>query len=974
MNKIFFILLIIVASFFKTQAQELSYVNYTTNDGLLSSSVQYVFQDKDDYIWIATQYGVSRFDGYKYKNYTINDGLAFNNIIDIVQDKQGRIWFLSSNFKLSYLENDTLYKYKFNKVIQNELYSNSEYVRNSFSVEYGKIKFAINKRGLFVINKKGDLLIFYNDELIHRKIVIGKNNRGVFAIKSNFNNDTMIYTDNCSFIKSDYIFSYCDTINSSNINITNYYNFFFVANNTKIISFKNGKIVNISELNEIPIYIKVIDNELWVSTKNKKVYLYNITKNGELINKKEIIKDVLINSIIKDREGGYWLSTEDKALIYIPELDVFKYKLIAENVVSKLTDIIEFNGDIIVGLSNGLVINITKNTSISVGDNTKETSMKFTKTDDKLIVSFDNKLYKILDGYADEFFNFDVDEFDGFKIKSIETFANNILLSSNDGFVLLEDDKLKRVFSPDKKYKLSINKTYRLPDKTQLIASENGLLRYRNQEMISFGDKNPLLNIAIKDIVADKTGENIFVGTSGNGLLCIQKDTIINYLDKNLSSNIILSLCKQDSIMVISSNKGIDIVKINKQMDLEIIQKYNKQYGLLSNEINKVICYDSWIYTMSKKGVNKINFNISKNKSIAPKVFIKRFFINDFDTIKFNNCELAYNQNHITFKYIGLSYKNAGNIIYKYKLFGSKSDWVISKSVKAEYPILPVGKYKFMVYASNEDGTWSEIPATFDFEILPPFWRTWWFIVTSLLIFFLLIAFVVRLIIVNIKRKEKLHQDLLMYRQQALRKQMNPHFIFNALNSIQLFILQNDKRMSNRYLNKFSSLIRLVLENSQKNLITLERELSALRLYLEIESIRFKDKFVYSVNVDRDIDEGLFKIPPLLLQPYVENAIWHGLMNLEKEEIGRLNIDINLVDGNIHCLIIDNGVGRKKAKELVSNKNKSHESLGTKINQNRVETFNFAGDSTISVHYEDLVDIEANALGTKVVIVLPIIR
>ena len=254
-------------------------------------------------------------------------------------------------------------------------------------------------------------------------------------------------------------------------------------------------------------------------------------------------------------------------------------------------------------------------------------------------------------------------------------------------------------------------------------------------------------------------------------------------------------------------------------------------------------------------------------------------------------------------------------------------------------------------------------------------YKIWSTVVVSIIVvFFLLIAIVVRLIIANIKRKEKLHQDLLMYRQQALRKQMNPHFIFNALNSIQLFILQNDKRMSNRYLNKFSSLMRLVLENSQKNLITLERELSALRLYLEIESIRFKDKFVYSVKVDRDIDEGLYKIPPLLLQPYVENAIWHGLMNLGKEEIGRLNIDVNLVDGMIQCLIVDNGVGREKASELVSNKNRSHESLGTKINQNRVETFNFAGDSTISIYYEDLKSIEGKAIGTKVVIELPIIR
>lgn len=974
MDKKIFILLLIIVLFVKAQSQELTYVNYTTNDGLLSSSVHYVFQDKDAYIWIATEYGVSCFDGYKYKNYTIDDGLACNDIIDIVQDKEGSIWFLSSNFKLSYLKNDTLHKYEFNKVIQNELYSNSEYVKNSFTVENGKIKFAINKRGLFIINKKGDLLIFYNDELIHRKIVVAENKRGVFAIKSNFNNDTLMYTDNCSFIKSDYVFSCSDTVNYNNIYITNFNNYFFVSNNKKIIIFKNGKVHSSTELNEVALYIKVIDNKLWLSTKNKQVYIYDITKDGKLINKSELIKDVIINSIIKDIEGGYWLSTENKGLIYIPELDVFEYKIINENTVPILTDIIQFKGSIYVGLSNGTIMDITKNNSFALVDKTKDGTVKFAKTDDELIASFDNKLYKISDGFVDEFFNVDVESFDKFKIKSIEAFANEILLSSNDGFILLKDKELKRVFSPDKKYKLSINKTYILPDKTHLVASENGLIITKNGEFYRYGEKNSMLNIAIKDIVSDKTGDNIFVATAGYGLLCIKKDTIINYLDKNLNSKIILSLCMQDSLMVVSSNKGVDLVKFDEDMNLKIIQKYNKQYGLLSNEIEKVICYDSCIYAMSKKGLNRINYTIAKEKSVAPKVYIKRIHINDIDTTKFNNCKLAYNQNHLTFEFLGLSYKNAGNIIYKYKLFGSKSDWVISKSVKAEYPFLPVGKYKFIVYASNEDGKWSLIPATFDFEILPPLWKTWWFVISILIIFLLLVTIVVRIIIVNIKRKERLRQDLLMYRQQALRKQMNPHFIFNALNSIQLFILQNDKKMSNKYLNKFSSLMRLVLENSQNNLITLERELAALSLYLEIESIRFKGKFIYSVNVDKDIDEGLCKIPPLLLQPYVENAIWHGLMNLEKGEIGRLDIDINLVDGFINCLIIDNGVGREKAKELVSNKNRSHESLGTKINQNRVETFNFVGDSSISIQYEDLKSVEGNATGTKVSIILPIIR
>jgi LytS/YehU family sensor histidine kinase len=167
--------------------------------------------------------------------------------------------------------------------------------------------------------------------------------------------------------------------------------------------------------------------------------------------------------------------------------------------------------------------------------------------------------------------------------------------------------------------------------------------------------------------------------------------------------------------------------------------------------------------------------------------------------------------------------------------------------------------------------------------------------------------------------------------------------------------------------------MRIVLENSQKNLITIERELSALQLYLEIESIRFKDKFQYSIEIDINIDKGLCKIPPLLLQPYAENAIWHGLMNLEKDEVGKLNIELKLVDGLMHCAIIDNGVGREKAKELSSNKNKSYESLGSKINKNRLESIKFSSDSNVSINYYDLFDNNGNPNGTKVLLFLPVI-
>ena len=970
LKKVFVILLLMIV-LENIRGQEIISINYSISDNLLSSSVNVTFQDKQGYIWIGTNYGVSKFDGYKFINYTATDGLLHNNILDIYEDETGKIWFITSSFYLTYIKNDTIHQYKYNDIIQKELYNNSLYVKNSFSVENDKVVFGIENRGLFTIYRNGNIKLFYNDKLLNNNIVIVNNKNNVFALKSKSNNGIMSFVSKCSFSNKSFVYK-TNLFDNNDIVVEQTNNIFFLAHNKKIFIFKDNNVVDSLSINDKIIYLKKLNNNLWISTLNNGVFIYKII-NNKLIFRNSLLKNVIIKSIIIDKEKSYWLSSENKGVFYIPDLNVYSYNLIDDNSKEKITDIISFNGSVYVAKNSGILLNITTNKKIIISEDFNLKIMKLAKTDDRLIISYGNKIYSLSDNdIVKEIFNVDSENISGFFIKNIEIESNRILLSSNADFLVLEDDRIKKIFKPDRKFKLIINKTLMI-NKTTFVASENGLFKYSNENLYNYGEKNSLLNISINDIFFDRKDDNIFLATSGYGLLCIKNDSIINYVNEDLSSKIIFSICDKDSFMVVSSNRGVDIINFDRDMNLNVLQKYNKQYGLISNVVKKIICEGNSIYTMSEKGINKIKINKDYNLNIRPSVYIKQIHINEIDTVKYNNCKLSYDQNHISFSFIGLSYKNAGNIRYKYKLKGSSSNWVISKSTNVEYPYLPVGKYKFIVYASNEDGKWSNMPDSFSFEIVPPFWRTWWFIIIIVFLVLLLILIIIKLLIFEIKRKEELKKNLYMYRQQALRKQMNPHFIFNALNSIQHYILQNDKRMSNKYLNKFSSLIRIVLENSQNNLITLERELYALRLYLEIESTRFKDKFVYKITIDEDIDEGMCKIPPLLLQPYVENAIWHGLMNKDKDEIGMLNIDIKLINGVVHCFIVDNGVGREKATELVNNKNRSYEALGTKLNNKRVEAFNYSGESNISVKYVDLKDSQGNENGTKVIITLRVI-
>ena len=207
-------------------------------------------------------------------------------------------------------------------------------------------------------------------------------------------------------------------------------------------------------------------------------------------------------------------------------------------------------------------------------------------------------------------------------------------------------------------------------------------------------------------------------------------------------------------------------------------------------------------------------------------------------------------------------------------------------------------------------------------------------------------------------------------RLQSLRLQMNPHFLFNALNSIQQMILANEEMVATRYLSRFSKLLRTILVHSDKETVTLKEEVEILKLYVELESIRFKDAFHYEITCDNEIDAEEVKIPTLLIQPFVENAIWHGLMHKE----GQRNLKIEFIDKDefIHCIIEDNGIGRIRAKEmkLKTGQDIKHTSKGIQVSEERLKAIQCNGVEG-SINIIDLSDAEGNASGTRVEIIFP---
>jgi len=307
----------------------------------------------------------------------------------------------------------------------------------------------------------------------------------------------------------------------------------------------------------------------------------------------------------------------------------------------------------------------------------------------------------------------------------------------------------------------------------------------------------------------------------------------------------------------------------------------------------------------------------------------------------------------------------------RYKLVGFHSSWIFTKHHdEANFTNLEPGIYRFEVQASNNENLWNSHSRVLTIEILPPWWQTWWFyMVSSLAIVALIIAIIkYRLSKIRKEEKEMASQELqkIQLELKVLRSQMNPHFMFNALNSIENFIWKNEIKQASDYLGKFARLMRLVLENSHFETVGLDKELEALECYMQLEALRMDHKFTYKIENNLNADPSEIQIVPMLMQPFVENAILHGL--LPKDGKGKLTIKIDMiVEDKIKVEIEDDGVGRSYRRTTESAG--IHHSMGMKLTLERVRKIN-NGDIN-SVQIIDLTN-DGSACGTLVKIILPI--
>ena len=499
-------------------------------------------------------------------------------------------------------------------------------------------------------------------------------------------------------------------------------------------------------------------------------------------------------------------------------------------------------------------------------------------------------------------------------------------------------------------------------------------------------NKKPLI---ANDIIGGDAAGLVYVSIMNQGVVALRDTQIVaHYTTKNglLTNNIHKLLYHKSSRrLYFVCDKGVQCL----HLDTKKIERVSREDGLPTDEINDIDIVNNTLYLATPKGLLALPLTAKLTNTQTPSIYIAKIGINGRDTLATTRFVLPYTQNDVSITFEGLALRARGNFTYRYKMIGLSENGIDvptlteSKNDFARYSSLPAGSYTFEVVAINEDGIESE-KATVSIEIQPLWWRTPLsnFLFITMIMSGLSIFFIYR--ISEIKKQNslelqnsKVERELRESELTALKVQMNPHFIFNALNAIQEYILLNEKKLANAYLGKFADLMRYTLDMSQQNAVPLADELRALRLYLDLEGLRFEADFEYKITMTEAVQPLDTYIPSMLLQPYIENAIKHGLLHRAHHKLLTIDFDTS-ANKMLCCTVTDNGIGRKKAAEIKASRWRSetdnHHSFSTSATQKRLNLLNYGKNASIVVEYTDLYDENDAAAGTKVVIKIPMLK
>ena len=973
-------------SIVRVNSQSPSYYHYTSTDGLASSTVYDLIQDKNGLMWFATSNGISNFDGIRFTTFRTSDGLNSNSVISMVEGRNGEIYIGNYENGINVLRNGRIENYC--KKIKGKNFATSYLLLDT--TEQGSQK-------LYAYRSWGSINVFHEKIGENRSDYTLNSNRHIVRLEqlkdghltalttlglSEFTGDSIRKLDINGLPENPV---YCLSKGHDGDYYLGTRGMIYQINKNSVVQrFK----INLSGNSDVVSILADRNGNIWFSVMNRGFFL--ITKGSDNfidIGNKMDLQNTLVNNFLEDNEGNIWVSTFGKGIYCLNNLYLKNYTendgLSNNNIYSMET---ESSGKLIIGTFNGMNIfdngkfyPVKSNTGKSLTENINHIS------------NFNDEIYVCGAFGGSEIINLDYRGIN-FHLLVYSAFCktsggdyllgnwnNSISISKDINFNNSELPK-KYIFG-DRTNVNRINSIFEDRQKNIWVGTGLGLcklsptsgktgLKEWNKRLFP---SDPVLNSKITSIYQDLNNMIWFASERGIGVYNPKNETVKTYTGLNgfdfSSSTSILSDNKMR--IWVGNMKGLYLI------DNESVKFLNTQTGLPSDEVFS-LCFDktnNQLFIGTSNGLSVLNVKLFDNYlNPPPNVKITKFAVADSVFSNPHNLILKPDQNHITIGFKALSYSSPGSVRYKYKL---NRDSAETSQDFLDFRSLGSGKYKLTIVAKCQNSVWGK-PCSIEFEIKPWYYETIWFKLCRI-IFIVLIATALVTWRWKIKNKKvrnelELSERINELKHQALSAMMNPHFIFNALNSVQYLINSKRNEEANDYVSMMARLIRKNLDTAGNGFILLSEEISRLKLYLDLEKLRFQESFTYELFTGAGVDPGSVQIPNMIIQPFVENTLWHGIIN--SGSAGKVTISFSFEDVNIDSVIFksmiikvsDNGIGINEARK---HKSEDHISKGIQIIEERLRLLSTKIDLPKPIMLEDLSNRSSSSHGTEVIISLP---
>jgi ligand-binding sensor domain-containing protein len=965
-------------------AQDPVAIRYTVDHGLPSNEVYDVHQDRDGYIWFATDHGIARFDGYEFKAYSTYDGLSDNTVFGFTEDPSGRTWMRCMNGTLSYMDGTGIHPYPYNAQFATafpgawiETFAIDEDYRMYFNTDNGCFSMAlctgVPQRILFPEAA--------NMDFIHLK-GLPRHFLGAECRDLKANEFSRVMEDaNHLFISAPLVIKWFERKPLG-------------------VDLKNGDFAGVFERHLFLVKDGVVTKDTSLGFKPNSIYADHngniwLAGNGLLrLDNSLALKETYFSSeaifdILQDSEGSYWVATRN-GVLFIRNMDYRLHERIDEQAMGEVGRLRLVDSTLFLqhGWTQIKAMPLERGTSKLEMARTINFSIPSVTFQDFLPIPEKNCLLVnrspfAIDPRKEVAFRFPVEciRTSG-SVWQYHQSAARILMAGRDGFAMF--DKLSDTCKSSKIQLISSCYSI-LEDESGLIwiGAMGGLYNYDGKHVWPFLPDEPAFRARIIDLMMLPHG-GLAVSTRGHGILMLDigKHTSNKaaaqtsrrqwiQLDKSagLASNFCGRIYLGASGLWVCSNEGLSLVKWNAgdRGQMPQIETYTIGNGLPGNKINDVVEFGGHVYVATPKGL--VVFKAGQAPLPLPQPPVNLLGLEAGGRNVKRDEPLGTDEDDLRFEFIAPLFSLPGKAEYEFMLEGRDLEWRPSRERTAAYYDLPPGHYDFRLRARAPGGPWSAREARMQLDLPEKFHESAlfrWGLAAAIALMLFLIG---RMYFIS--RQRRIHNNMIRLQSEikALRSQMRPHFIFNALNSIQHLILLNDNATAQVHLARFAKLMRNILEATNHEAIPVSSEIDILQMYLELERLRFGDSLTYSIDVQQGVDWTHNMIPPMLLQPIVENAVWHGLRMQKMKP--NLWIRFHCISPDrICCEIEDNGIGRKAASQV----SRTHPgtSVGLGNIQERIRLINATHPAPITLEIHDLASVAGEAQGTLVKLFIPI--